>query len=220
MADAFVSIETIAADQDETAEKTRASDVLSAMAGADEPRLSLDELLGRLGDRGFGMVLLILGLLNCMPLPPGVSTIFGATMMLVAVQLAIGRHRLWLPAALRRRSVERSSFRAVVVRVVPVLRKVEALCRPRASWLASGPFERLIGAIVLVLAFVITLPIPVIGNIPPGIAVAVLAISLIERDGYAVLAGMAIGVVAFLINVGVVGAFVVAGIQGIEALLQ
>jgi len=220
MADAFVSIETIAADQDETAEKTRASDVLSAMAGADEPRLSLDELLGRLGDRGFGMVLLILGLLNCMPLPPGVSTIFGATMMLVAVQLAVGRHRLWLPAALRRRSVERSSFRAVVVRVVPVLRKVEALCRPRASWLASGPFERLIGAIVLVLAFVITLPIPVIGNIPPGIAVAVLAISLIERDGYAVLAGMAIGVVAFLINVGVVGAFVVAGIQGIEALLQ
>ena len=91
---------------------------------------------------------------------------------------------------------------------------------PAALLLAHlRPQRRLIGVIVLVLGFVITLPIPVIGNIPPGIAVAILAISLLERDGLAVLAGMAIGVVAFAINVGVVGAALFAVFAPAEQLI-
>lgn len=188
------------------AEAQHASEVLRALAADPNPRLSLDEVVSRLDDRTFGIVFLILALINCMPLPPGVSTVTGIAMMLAALQLALGRHRLWLPAALCRRSVSRSSFRAAANRALPWLERLERMCRPRYSWLTSGISERLLGVVVLVLAFVIMLPIPVIGNIPPGIAVAILAISLLERDGLAALAGMAVGIIAFAINISVVGA--------------
>lgn len=204
----------------EDAAATRASEVLASVAAGAESRLTLDELLHRLGDRAFGIVLLILALLNCMPLPPGASAVFGATMMLVAAQLMVGRHRLWLPPLLRRRSMERRAFARVVAKVGPLLRRVEALCRPRLSWLASGTFERLIGVLVLIMAFVITLPIPVIGNIPPGIAVVVLSISLIERDGLATLAGFVLSCVAFAINATIVGGVALAGIEAVGHLLN
>lgn len=197
-----------------------ASQVLRALAADHAPRLSLDELTRRLDDRGFGIVFLVLALINCMPLPPGVSTVTGVMMMLTAVQLLLGRHRLWLPGFIARRSIPRAGFRAAVQRALPLLRRFERMCRPRYSWLTRGLSERLIGLVVLILAFVITLPIPVIGNIPPGIAVAAIAVSLLERDGLAMLAGLAAGIVAFAINVGVVGAVAYAAFEPAEQLLR
>jgi hypothetical protein len=130
-----------------------------------------------------------------------------------------GRHRLWIPGFVRRRSLSRDLFRKATERAAPVLQRIEKLCRPRYGWLASGVSERLIGLVVLILAFVITLPIPIIGNIPPGLSVGILAIALIERDGLAVLVGAACGTVAFLINLGVVTAVVAAAWEGIQGLL-
>ena len=219
MTEAAVAAEAQAGVTQGVEEAQHASEVLRTVAADPDPRLSLDEMVSRLDDRTFGIVFLILALINCMPLPPGVSAVTGVVMMLAALQLALGRHRLWLPAVLRRRTVSRSGFRAAVDRALPLLQRFEKMCRPRYSWLTSGLSERLIGVIVLVLGFVITLPIPVIGNIPPGIAVAILAISLLERDGLAVLAGMAIGVVAFAINVGVVGAALFAVFAPAEQLI-
>lgn len=197
-----------------------ASQVLRALAADPEPRLSLEELTRRLDDRSFGIVFLVMALINCMPLPPGVSTVTGVMMMLTAVQLLVGRHRLWLPGFIARRTIPRAGFRATVQRALPLLRRFEQMCRPRYSWLTRGRSERLIGLVVLILAFVITLPIPVIGNIPPGIAVAIIAVGLLERDGLAVLAGLAAGIAAFAINVGVVGAVAYAAFEPAGRLLR
>jgi hypothetical protein len=216
MSETVATAESAAGVAADVCESRRASDVLTAIAAAPDPQLSLDELVGRLGDRTFGIVLLILALLNCVPLFPGASAVLGVVMMLAALQLTIGRHQLWLPAFLRRRSIPRGGFRRAVAQVAPLLKRVERVCRPRYSWLASGPSERLIGLVVLVLAFVITLPIPVIGNIPPGVAVAILAISLLERDGLAVLAGIGMGFVAFAVNAGVVAAVAVAILEATQ----
>jgi len=40
------------------------------------------------------------------------------------------------------------------------------------------------------------LPIPIVGNMPPGWAIALLSISLIERDGLVLLLGMAASIAA------------------------
>jgi hypothetical protein len=211
--------DTACADHaDHRPDHRRASHLLLAMALQSESRLSFDELLHSLGDRGFGVVLLILALINCMPMPPGGSSVFGATMMVVAAQFIVGRHRLWIPGFVRRRSVSREMFRVVVERVAPYLQRIERLCRPRHEWLTSGVSERVIGLAVLILAFVISLPIPIVGNIPPSLSVAILAIALIERDGLAVLVGMACGTLAFLINLGVVTAIVAAVWEGVQRL--
>lgn len=191
-----------------------ASVALKTIAAEDEvPRISIGHIDTRLGDRAFGIVMIILAFPNCLPLPPGGSTLFGVLLMLVAVQVLFGRHRLWLPSVVRRRSVTREDFRKVVQKVAPILQRVERLCRPRLSWLAGGWAERLIGFVVIVLAIVIALPIPIVGNLPPAVIVGILSIGLIERDGAAVLAGLALAVLIVALNAGVVTAAVVAVIE-------
>jgi hypothetical protein len=191
--------------QSDAADRPRASDVLLAIAGESAERLSFGELLTALGDRTFGFVLLILAIICCLPQPPGGTTIFGAVLLLIALQLLIGLSQPWVPGFVRRRSMARASFRTGIEKVAPTLRRIERVCQPRVSWLTRGLFERLAGLAVAVFAVIIAMPIPVIGNVLPGIAVAIIAIGLIERDGVALLAGVGFGIVALAIIAGLVG---------------
>jgi hypothetical protein len=50
--------------------------------------------------------------------------------------------------------------------------------------------------VIFVMAFILLLPIPIVGNMPPGWAIALLSISLIERDGLVLLLGMAASIAA------------------------
>lgn len=209
------AVETVSQpDEAPLLNRLSASAVLKTIAAEDGiPRISIDHIDARLGDRAFGIVMIILAFPNCLPLPPGGSTVFGVLLMLVAVQVLFGRHRLWLPPVVRRRSVAREDFRKVVEKVAPILQRVERLCRPRLSRLAGGWAERLTGLVVVVLAIVISLPIPIIGNLPPAIIVGILSIGLIERDGVAVLAGLALAVLIVALNAGVVTAAILAVIE-------
>lgn len=191
----------------------RASDILLKVAHQEAERLPFGEILDGLGERSFGVLLLILALINCIPMPPGGSTVFGATMMLVGLQLLVGLQEPWFPGFIRRRSIPRAAFRSGVNRLVPYLQRIESWTRPRASWLTTGIGERLAAVFIVILSFVVSMPIPIVGNIPPSIAISIIAMGLIERDGLHLLGGLAVGVVAFAINAGVVAAIVVAAMQ-------
>ena len=52
--------------------------------------------------------------------------------------------------------------------------------------------QRFLGIAFVILATVMSLPIP-FGNFPPGLAMALMAIGLIERDGLIIILGLAIG---------------------------
>lgn len=195
------------------ARRLRASEILLTVARREAERLPFGEILDGLGERSFGVLLLILALVNSAPMPPGGSTVFGVTMMLVALQLLVGLRAPWFPGFMRRLSIPRAAFRAGVERIVPYLQRIESWTRPRASWLTTGLGERLAALGIVILSFVVSMPIPIVGNIPPSIAIAVIAMGLIERDGLHVLGGIAAGVVAFAINAGVVAAIVLAAMQ-------
>jgi hypothetical protein len=196
-----------------TVERMRASDILLGVAGRDMPRLSFGEILDGLGERSFGVLLLILALINCVPMPPPGSTMFGSLMMLVGLQLLVGLREPWFPGFVRRRSIPRSAFRAGVERIVPYLKRIEGWTRPRATWLTTGAGERVAAVFVVILSFVVSMPIPIVGNIPPSIAVSIIAMGLIERDGLHYLGGVAAGIFAFAINAGVVVGIVIAAMQ-------
>ena len=188
----------------------RASDILAAIADAGGAKVTLAELDSSLGERSIGITLLILALINCIPLPPFGTTVFGLALMLIAAQVMVGRRALWLPRCMRAFGFPRAGFRKGATRFVPMLRRIEKVCRPRLSWITRGPAQQLIGLAIVLLAFVISLPIPVIGNIPPALAVVLLSISLIEEDGFLALGGLLAGLGAILLNAGVVGGILVS----------
>jgi hypothetical protein len=124
-------------------------------------RVSLADIADFLGTRSIGAWLLFLALPMALPVPmPGISILFGVPLMIISVQLALGRRRAWLPASVLRRSVGRTDYVALVARMQPALERFERLVRPRASLLASDWAKVPVGVTCFVLAAIITLPIP------------------------------------------------------------
>ena len=77
------------------------------------------------------------------------------------------------------------------------------------------PIMRLIGFLLLALAIGLLFAAPIIGQIPLGIAVCVVGLGLVERDGIVVIAGFAIGAVGLMLSFG----FVYAVVTGLDSLL-
>ncbi len=72
------------------------------------------------------------------------------------------------------------------------------MIQPRLLPLTSALGQRLIGAVGMLLAAIVFLPVP-FGNAIPGIALVLMAVGLLSRDGVAVMVG---GTVAVGVGVG------------------
>jgi hypothetical protein len=187
------------------------SAMLRAMAqDTRSDRISVGELLTALGDRALGALLFIFAIPNVLPTPPGTSSVLGVPLVFLAAQLAFGRAP-WLPAVVAKRSMSRSDFASVVKRIGPWLERAEKLLRPRMTRLAGPPMEYLVGLVCLVLAIVLVLPIP-LGNVLPALAISLLALGVLERDGLWVLAGLAVAGASAAVVWGVIFALAEAAV--------
>jgi hypothetical protein len=81
--------------------------------------VTLDWLMGRLGDRSFGIVLLLLALLGLLP---GVSAIAGLLLALPASQMILARSGPMFPRRVAARRFEAHRLARMVRRIVPALR--------------------------------------------------------------------------------------------------
>jgi hypothetical protein len=99
---------------------------------------------------------------------------------------------------------------------VPIFRRLERFSRPRMTILDNAIALRVMGIILVVLAvgIVFALP-PLVGQIPLGIAVCLVGLGLVERDGLVVLGGLAIGSIGVTMSL----SFIYAVISGIDTLL-
>lgn len=193
----------------------RTSEVLRDLAYGEGERVTFREILVGLRHRAFGFTLLIFALPACLPMPPGIPTICGFAISIIALNLIAVRRRLWLPSAIADKSLARADLRRVVDRVLPHLQRLERFCRPRLPVITEPIGKVLIGLVVLVLGLLMILPIPFVGNIPPGIATAIVAVGVTERDGVVVLVGLVVSVIA----IAVASAASWAAILGIVELL-
>ena len=193
------------------ANATALSDLLLALGhDAARERISVGDLLAALGERAFGALIFIFAFPNVLPTPPGTSTLLGAPLVFLAAQLCLG-WRPWLPGLVAQRSMARADFARLVRRIHPWLVRAERLLQPRLRALTRSPMEHMIGLVCLVLALLLVLPIP-LGNVLPALAISLLALGLLERDGIWVLAGYCTSVAAVALVSGVIFALVKTGL--------
>lgn len=180
----------------------RTTDVLfEAIGNVAGERVSIGELIDGLGERAYGILMLLFALPTILPAPPGMSAVTGMPIVVFSLQLMVGHPHPWLPAFLRRRSILRTDLLAVLDKAGPYLRRVENFTKPRLPHLVDGRMERLAGAVVFFLSIVLILPI-FMGNIFPSIAIALIALALMERDGIALIAGYVSAVASTVIAFG------------------
>jgi hypothetical protein len=174
--------------------------LLDFAANFNAERVRVRDITESLGQRSFGFILLIFTLPNSLPIMgiPGVSTITGLPMLFVAVQMALGHERVYLPRWIADSSLATADFKALINKVVPWLKRIERLMKPRILFLTQGNAERWLGAFCAILAFLLALPIP-LGNLMPALGVLFIALGLIESDGVCVLTGICIGVASWVL---------------------
>ncbi len=166
----------------------RLSDILSALAeDVSRDRVAIADMLETMRGRAFGALLMIFAFPNILPSPPGLAGILGLPLMFLSAQMMLGM-RPWLPAFIARRSMPRSAFAAMVVRVNPWLERAERLLKSRLRLLASPLAQRGIGALCLILAIALALPIP-FANLAPALAICLIGLGVLERDGLWIVIG-------------------------------
>lgn len=178
--------------------------------------VSIGDLVKTLGSRGYGFILLVLDLPNLIPLPlPGLSTIFGIPMALIALQMIFREKHPWLPKMVLNRTIDQKNFERMVNKSRPYLQKLERVLRPRYVLMAYPFMRPLIGFSILVMAAVMALPIP-FGNFVLAVPIALIALGLIERDGLFIGLGLAIGYMALALNLTIV----MLGVEGVLAVFS
>jgi hypothetical protein len=177
----------------------RTSEVLRELAEGEGERVTFREILTKLRHRAFGFTLLIFALPCCLPMPPGIPTVCGVAIVIIALNLIAARQRLWLPNAIADKSVARADLKRMVERWAPRLARLEKICKPRLAIVTEPIGKILIGIVILVLGFIMILPIPFLGNMPPGVAASLIAIGMTERDGLIVLIGEVVSIVAIAV---------------------
>jgi hypothetical protein len=168
----------------------RFSDVVESLAEGDDPSLTLQELVSAFGERGFGAMILVLSLLALLPWPPGGKAIFAVPIILMSLELAFQRDSIWLPRWALRASVSRTAYRSGVSRIMKLIRRVEALTRPRLSYLTGEIADVVTGLVCVLLALMMALPVP-FGDMLPGVTLVLFALGMMQRDGVAILLGAA-----------------------------
>ncbi|CAL1690533.1 hypothetical protein MMB232_00660 [Brevundimonas subvibrioides] len=180
---------------------------LAEVSGPDG--LTLREIRDRLDERAFGLMILILAIPCLVPALYGVPQIVGIPILLLAGQMLVGREEPWLPEALLKRTVSKAMLDRMADFAVKRMGWFERLSRPRLTIFTRGIAEQAAAAFMILATVTIVLPMT---NTVPSVALSLLSVGLIQRDGLFVAAGAAVATGwATALTVVAVGFFVGAG---------
>jgi hypothetical protein len=197
----IMTAKTAAYAAETTAEERRISELLTDFRNSlPAGRVTLADLVAVLKHRAFGGFLLALALPTLLPLPLGTTYIFDIPLALIAAQLVMGRSSVWLPRFLLRQGVGSQRAGRMLDALIPRLRRLENVLRPRYEWLSGPAGERWVGWLILLNCFVLAWPIPVLGWFP-AFALVALTLGLVERDGLVLLIGMLLSAVTVMVSV-------------------
>lgn len=178
----------------------RTSTILRSLSLGTKPNIALIDVIQSLEDRSFAILFVVLGMLNCLPIPTPIPTLCGLLLLIFAFQMAFGMKAPWLPRRILLKSLSREQANKVISKALPIFQKLELWSKPRLSFMQSNVVTRVIGFVVLILSCALLFSIPFIGQIPVGFSICLIGLGLIERDGIVVVAGFVFGALSVLIT--------------------
>ena len=171
-----------------------ASEVLGEVVqNGNTDKITFADLKTSLHERGFGLLLLIFSL-PLVAVPPGLTMVACLPSAFLSVQMVIGMDSPWFPKWLGKRTIKRSTLAAIIKKLNPFLYKIERIMRPRLPIASSKKGEQVIGIFALCFSLSIAIPLP-FTNFVPSIAIAVMSLGLLSRDGLIIIVGMIVGTI-------------------------
>jgi hypothetical protein len=157
-------------------------------------RVSLGALIDRLGQRSYGPVLFVLGLIALSPIGaiPGASVLCATVIVTIAAQMSVGRAGPWVPGALRRIEVDARRGRRALEVTEPYVRWLDRVTRSRWRGLLHRPALHLVVLALCVLAGLMY-PLALVpwGVVPVAATIALIGLGLLTADGMVIAVGLA-----------------------------
>lgn len=166
---------------------------LEALAKKPDIRFTCDDLVEVIGPQAHPLALLVFALLSQVPGPPGWNVLLGLLIFGLAILWTFDRPiRLWGAVGRRRLPLK------ALVKLMGVLKwlvgQVAKLSSPRLTALTTGKVRPFLGAFSILMGTVMLFPIP-FTNMLPAIAVALLSVAVLNRDGVLTILGVVLGII-------------------------
>lgn len=181
----------------------------------EEEMLSIKDIVAALGEASFAPLLFVPSIIIVSPLSgiPGLSSLFGILLALIAVQMVIGRSHVWLPLWLMRREMGRARFNKALDVMQKPIGFVDRVTHPRFAMLVTWPFAK----VLQVLCVFCGAMMPFFELVPfsssiLALAVAFFSMTFVTRDGVLALLGLAV----LACGGALLGFAVGAGIEAVE----
>lgn len=160
--------------------------------GIQGPTVSLRDLMERIGEQGLLLVCAVAALPFLIPVSiPGVSTVFGAAIILISIAITLNRMP-WLPEKILDRRLDTQKLVPALEKGANIVSRLDRLLKPRLSALTTGSTVNRLNGLAITLAGVLLMfPLGLIpfSNTLPGVAILLLSAGIMQRDGAVVLAG-------------------------------
>lgn len=154
--------------------------------------ITLRQLLELIGEQGLLFFCIILTLPFLLPVSiPGVSTIFGLVIILIGMGVTLNRIP-WLPARVMNRTIMREHLVPTLEKGIELFGRFERWVQPRAKVLTEGIVMNRVNGLLLTFGGVLLIfPLGLVpfSNTLPALAVLLLAVGMLQRDGFFIVGG-------------------------------
>jgi hypothetical protein len=183
----------------------------------DRGDLTLGDFLHELSVYGHMLVCLACAAPFLLPIPlPGLSTVFGFVICVASLQIAFNKDP-WVPKSWRERQIPAEVVKKIFTALLRVTHYTEKAVKPRLRFFARHPGAvRFNGVVIFVISLLLSLPMPPGFNAPPALAIVLLALGTLERDGLAVMLGYGLSI----LNLALFGGFFALGYEGLLKVLN
>jgi hypothetical protein len=179
---------------------------------------TLGGLVDMFEEKSFALVFILLLAVPALPLPTGGAThVFEIIAVVVALQLVVGRDKIWLPQRWRRVDLGAGGRRTRFIgRLMKVIRWVERFSRPRFTFLFDHAASNTVFGLLVIAGCVAAFAAPPFTGLDtlPSLGVVLLSLGVLLEDVVVVVLALVVGVAGVLLEL-VLGK---AAIQGIGKL--
>ena len=185
-----------------------------AAAAIQDERVSMRAMAQAHGPEAHGTLLLLLAMPCLLPVP-GVGTVLGLGMAALEVAMWRGHGTPCLPQRVAELEIPRQWAQRVLVGLASAYALAGRHARARLSHLAMSGRRSATAPAIGLMAAIVVMPIP-FGNLLPAVALMLIGLGLVFRDGVAVILGLLMSGVALVATTGLL---LMAWVRGSEWIL-
>jgi hypothetical protein len=175
---------------------------------------SLGSLIALFEEKSFAILFVLLLGVPALPLPTGGAThVFEIIAVLLALELIVGRHEIWLPQRWRRLELAGDRQQRFIAALMRMIRRLERFSRPRLRFLFDHRLSNVVFGLLVIAGCVGAFFAPPFTGLDtlPALGVVLLSLGVLLEDVLVVVAALIVGIAGVVLEV-VLGSAAIHGL--------